>query len=244
MEAGAIALVGTTPDQIASAQQNLSEWLDRKMRDLAVERQDYETNLALAKKNKWRWNGFARGVNRTIARIRYYQKIQAAIKAGYLMVPNFPIDVFAIRKADAEFSAVKWTETAYRGQQPEQKADVLMLGEGEYVSNEAHESAASRAKRVKGEIVRNERGEVIYETVYTADSLQAVAFPVLGVKPQVVESLDRAMRHRIFDAFGLVGPRKQRDPIIVGRIIDPRSTRYHDRFVTFFVGWWLNVDDL
>ena len=38
--------------------------------------------------------------------------------------------------------------------------------------------------------------------------------------------------------------RRRSDPMVVGQIIDPRSTKYQRRVVSFFIAWWLNTEDL
>jgi hypothetical protein len=78
--------------------------------------------------------------------------------------------------------------------------------------------------------------------------IEEIGFPVQAVKPIVLDATQRALAMKIFDSIGVVqnggaGGFVQRrgDPIVVGRLIDPRG---NGRMVTFFVAWWLNTKDL
>jgi hypothetical protein len=49
------------------------------------------------------------------------------------------------------------------------------------------------------------------------------------------------MALRVFDEMGTVTNQSGRDPIVVGRLLDPRGNR---RCTTFFVAWWLDTATL
>lgn len=66
-------------------------------------------------------------------------------------------------------------------------------------------------------------------------------FPFLAVKPAVLAATQNAMALRVFDEIGTVQNSAGRDPIIVGRLLDPRG---NGRVSTFFIAWWLNTADL
>ena len=92
-----------------------------------------------------------------------------------------------------------------------------------------------------------EDGKDVERHAYEAVDYDDPDFPVVLVKPVVLDATRRAMALRIFDRIGVVTGRKQ-DPIVVGEIIDPRTnlrwSHRSQRRVTFFIAWWLNPDDL
>jgi hypothetical protein len=73
-------------------------------------------------------------INRTTKRVLYYEKIKAAVEAGYLIVPNFPIDVFAVRVKRAKQREATATYE-YRADYKTAKAELLPAGEGRYVDD-------------------------------------------------------------------------------------------------------------
>jgi hypothetical protein len=80
---------------------------------------------------------------------------------------------------------------------------------------------------------------------YFAKEWQDIDFPFTTAKPQILSATARAMADKVFDEIGVLpGKRKREDPIVVGRIIDPRSDRYTKRFVTFLIAWFLETKTL
>lgn len=236
-----IELVALAPSDLLAAQTNLVMWCDGKVTAIRREADDLRENLKIAKENKWRTTGLQSALSRTEKRIPFYEKIKAAVAAGYLIVPNFPVDIFAMRVSK---SAPKHEvrEGGWRAPEIPVNPEMLPAGEGRYVGPVAALNNTSYKKK-------DEKGQT--ETIIrfeTAGFVDEIGFPVQAVKPVVLDATSRALALKIFDSIGVVrnggaGGWVQRrgDPIVVGRLHDPRG---NGRMVTFFVAWWLNTSDL
>jgi len=63
-------------------------------------------------------------------------------------------------------------------------------------------------------------------------------------KPRIMEATSRAMALKIFDDFGILPAQRKGDPMIIARIIDPRSRSYSDKHVSFLITWHLDTRTL
>lgn len=226
-------LVALTPADMVPAQQALTTWCDRKIAAVRVELADLETNLELATEHGWKHQSVAASIARTKKRVLYYEKIQAAVAAGYLIVPNFPIDVFAVRVRRAKQPEASASYQYDRGYKTA-KAEVLPAGDGRYVDEElfTHDESYDRTKP---------DGKSEHVSRYTSGDYDDVDFPLTLVKPAILDATARAMALKVFDEMGTVTNQSGRDPIVVGRLRDPRG---NGRCATFFVAWWLDTASL
>lgn len=228
-------VVALTPAELIPAQRSLAEWCREKVcalgRDLSEQRQ----NLRQAKTMKWKHSGWANAVTKTKKRMVYYAKIQAALKAGYLIVPNFDVEVIAVRvQRESPNEAVDVTQAT---------AEVLPQNRGRYVDDSL--SGYDEDRVVKYGDGTTKTVSDFHPTRYDTE----IDFPASLVKPVVMAATERAMAHRIFDRIGIVRKTRRSDPIVVGQIIDPATTqkwalRSNPKCVTFFIAWWLDTRDL
>jgi hypothetical protein len=220
-----------TPADMAPAQTSLVAWCDRKIATLTVERGELETNLLALTERGMKGFAIAAVLRRTERTLLYYEKLRAAVEAGYLIVPNFPIDVFAVRvKRQKQPETVR--DSHWGGFTA--TAQLLPAGEGRYVDEQVQYRDESYVEKIDGKEKHVRR--------YVSDDYDAVDFPFTIVKPAVLAATQHAMALRIFDEMGTVQNQRRRgDPIVVGRLIDPRS-RGH--YATFFVAWWLDTRTL
>jgi hypothetical protein len=226
-------LVAFTPAEMVPAQTELLAWCDRKIVAVQQELADLQANLELATEHGWKHRSVEASVNRTVKRVLYYEKLKAAVAAGYLIVPNFPVSVFAVRverkKQREATSDYKWRRD-YQTARPE----LLPAGEGRYVDEELFTVDMSFDERLPD-------GKTKHVSRYISGDYDEVDFPIVAVKPAILEATARAMALKIFDQLGLVQNQSGRDPIVVGQLIDPRG---NGRRVTFFIAWWLNPSEL
>lgn len=229
----------TTPLEMSQAQDSLIAWAKWKIGKMKQEAEELAENLAIAIKNKWKTDTLRRHSALAAKRVTFYEKIKAALEAGYCIVPNFPIDLFAIR-TNRKKPRSKWYFGSYEAGSFQflQPAAKLPVGEGEYKS----------ANPLVKTDVNTEVKDGITKKCYAehATDFDDVEFPIQMAKPKIMEVTSRAMALKIFDQFGLFAPGTG-DPIITGEIVDPRNTaRFttHIRRVTFIVAWHLNVSDL
>ena len=228
MKAKNIEVIALRPYDIPAAQKHLSSWCEAKIAEIKTEVANLNESIAVARRTKMRTSNLIAHKNMTERRITFYEKVKMAIDEGYVIVPNFPINVFAIR-TKAQY--VQRFESAYHASDRDQKAQMLPTGHGRYVSPQP----------IQGE--RQSGGEKP-KTLYFADDFDDVLLPVVAVKPTILKATEVAIVKKMFDQIGMVGSPRARDPMIVGQLIDPRSSRYNLRVITFFIAWWIDTSDL
>jgi hypothetical protein len=226
-------LVALTPADMVPAQTELLGWCDRKIAAVQQELADLEANLELATEHGWKHRSVEASMNRTAKRVLYYQKLKAAVQAGYLLVPNFPVSVFAVR---VQRHKQREATSEYRRDQDYQTArpELLPEGEGRYVDETLFTVDESYDEHLPD-------GKTKHISRYVSADYDEVDFPLVAVKPAILQATARAMALKIFDQLGLVENQSGRDPIVVGQLIDPRG---NGRRATFFIAWWLNPSEL
>jgi hypothetical protein len=237
------AVVALTQDQMAAAQATLVAWCDERIAEAETEAREMNDIGFVAKERGFSANSAAVRERKAKARMVFYGKVRLAIEAGYVIVPNFPVNIFAIR-TNRKAPSGEMTRDSYGHRDHfEQGAPGLPVGDGRNVSNVAIADRTTDRVPVKP-------GSTEMETEYIAwpvdfDDRFELGMPVHLVRPQILESTSEAMEKLLFDEFGLVrddarmtrsGRAKASDPIIVGRIIDRRN----GRMFSFFVAWWLD----
>lgn len=229
-------MVALTPQDVPGAQVDIADWCKSKVLELSQDLKDARQNLRQAKKMKWKHLPWDRVVRRTVQRMVYYTKIRAAVKAGYLIVPNFDVEVMAVRVNRDEPPARTAT---YRSSSDvsEAKAELLPPGVGHYVDG---------IQFVRDDSYQTpdpaKPGQMKTISRYVATGYDAPDFPVLMIKPIVMEATARAMALQLFDRIGVVTGRKK-DPVVVGELLDP-TDRYRQKRVSFFIAWWLDTRSL
>lgn len=228
---GSLQVSAFTPDEMLHANSALIQWCDGKIASLESEHKELSEAVEHAKLRKWKTSTLAKHANLSLKRIEYFRKMKGALEQGFYIVPNFPVTMFAIRTSRekplrlATFS--RWGSTL------EQPAQALPAGEGEYKNPlpEVWQSACPTEKEP-------DRKE------YWAEFYKDIEFPINMAKPQIMEAVTRAMALNIFDEFGILpDPKPKRDPVIIGRIIDPRSVSYstQKKHISFIIAWHLDT---
>lgn len=230
-----VQLTATEPDEIASAQQALILWAKQKIESLKAEQKELQDACDHAVSQKWASATLKRHAALAAKRIEFYEKMKSALEHGYVIIPNFPVTVFAIRTEKEKPTKVFLASSAHRGNQHEQKAECLNQGEGDY---------KNPFPIVEKECTREEEQNKTAEYVDSAEIWKKLDFPIQMSKLKIMEATTNAMALKLFDDFGIMPERKKEDPIIVARLLDPRSTKYNRRFITFMVAWHLNTRDL
>jgi hypothetical protein len=218
-------------------------WAKAKVQEIYLEVAELQVEYDYAKKNKWRTSGLKNALNRTKKRHEFYEKVKLALEAGYALVPNFPVDVFAIRTCQ---------ESPFRPANPPTRSDSVREcrtdssppGEGEY--KDTTPAVVSYLETVKD----NQGKEKEVQKWYPTDFLN-VEFPVQLAKVEVMEAASRAMALKIFDEIGALPARPGRipgtmrrrgDPIVVGRIVQRNG--YQEKVLSFMIAWFMNFDML
>lgn len=223
-----VALTAMLPQDMVVAQQQLIAWVTNK---IAIEKADvFELREAAdhAKKNKWKSGTFESQHRKAVKRWEYYEKIKAALEAGYYIVPNFPISMFAIKTSRRN---VKYLTSTHWRENFQQQASEIPQGEGDYKNPfpvvHQRRSTSSDGKS---------------ETTYYPESWDQIEFPVSMAKPVIMEATSRAMALKIFDKIGIMPAAAKEDPVIIGQIF--RKSGRSTRTVSFMIAWHLNTNVL
>lgn len=236
-QAGEVQLTATEPDEIAAAQVSLVDWCQERIARLRAEHGELEAAVAEAVKNKWKSEVLEKHARQAGRRVEFYSKMLTALEHGYVIIPNFPVRVFAVRTDRARPLRLFSTSQFASHEQPTQG---LPAGEGEYKNPfpEVWQQTIDTSSAPGGAKV----------TKYFSEAWREFEFPLTMAKPQIMEATSKAMALRVFDDLGIFPDgrtRQQRaadeDPIIVARLRDPRSSKYKVRMVTFMVAWHLDT---
>lgn len=236
-----LSVYALTPREIGPAQAQLADWCQQKMRALGKDYAELKANLTVATRNRWSRGGLQKAVAMTKRRIIYYKKIQSALRAGFLIIPNLPIDVIAVR---VNRGSPPWKEGTYATDVNTAKPGILPQGEGHYVDE---------MTKIRDLSVTDKEGKR-HRRVEAGDFSDEIDFPVLAVKPQIMEATARAMALKLFDRIGLAHNNaanssrriRRSDPFVVGQILDPKRghSSWSPTLVTFFIAWWLDTEAL
>lgn len=227
-------VVATNPAAMIEAQKSLIGWADRKIAEIKLESVEATEQLKIAVQRKWRGDAWRRQVSKYQKRIEFYEKIKAALEAGYYIVPPFPIDVFAIRTNKATPKAMD----GIHHDNHDQEAQVLAIGEGRFVDPKpVCESYTDQ------ETDRDGKPRTV--THYHATEFVDADFPFKLARAEIRDATQAAMALGIFDRMGVLPRVRSPDPMVCGQIIVPGQGGYAKgewlKCVTFFVAWWLDT---
>jgi hypothetical protein len=230
-------VIATTPAGMIEAQKSLIVWADRKIESIRVESREAIEQLAIAVQRKWKTDAWRRQVAKYERRIEFYEKIKAALNAGYYIVPPFPIDVFAIR---TKRETPKAKDSEYHNNH-DQDAQILPVGEGRYVSPVPVTESYADTKTLSD-------GKTKEITRHFASEFADVDFPFKLARSEIRDATNAAMAMGIFDRIGVLPRTRAPDPLVCGQIIVPNQPSYYSgdslKCVTFFVAWWLDTKTL
>lgn len=224
------AIIAVNPQQMQEAQATTAGWIETKLAGARKELSLAEEVYNSLHRNKLRSTAASSQINKARRRIVFYEKVQAALAAGYYIIPPFDIQLFAIRTDrhsphNSDHGTSKWTS--------DQTARKLPLGEGHYVDPDAVREQVS----TKNE--KNHDGTTREVALYANTEWRDIEMPIKALKPQVIEETGRALALKIFDALGIAPAYRAADPIIAGQILRPDGGA-----LTFFIAWWLDEQDL
>lgn len=228
-------IVALTPAQMAESQGLLQQWCDDKLKEIEEDRLEFGVQEDAAKAYGFDVSAIRRRLSKLRAKREFYEKVKAAVDAGYVVVPNFPITIFAIRTTKDAPSGHDSSSREDGLTDIRQHATLGPAGDGQYVS----EWPATQTER---DTFTRDGKEVVEFNRYALE-FKDVRFPVSLVKPQVLEATGEAMKKLIFDEIGLVSDNPRGDPIVIGRIRE-RGVRFGGKEVSFFIAWWLDLASL
>lgn len=226
------AVIALNPQQMAEAQATTISWILAKLKSA---QEDFDVAEGLASTLRTyglRVEPAERQMDKAKRRITYYEKVRAALDAGYYIIPPFDIQVFAIRTdrkvPNSQAGDASWGR--------DQNARALPIGVGRYVNPVPVVRKIGTEPRLNHDKTTT-REVTIFANTDWRDELD---MPVRALKPQVIEATGQALQLKIFDALGIAPAYRSADPIIAGQIKRPDGKGE----LTFFVAWWLDKGDL
>jgi hypothetical protein len=221
-----LELTATLPAEMISAQHNLIQWCEQKIQFIQKETEELKQATAHAKKMKWKYTTLQNQFYRSEKRLSFYEKIKAALVEGYYIIPNFDVDVFAVR---TEKDKPKKYLTHNRWSDRNQSSADVKLGCGDYKNDRPLVSSRYIDEKT---------------TQFWASKWdEQIEFPINMCKPVIMEATSRAMALKIFDEIGVFpSARKDDDPVIIGRI--NTKVGYFTKRVSFMIVWHLNTNVL
>jgi hypothetical protein len=228
--------VANSVECIPAIQGQLAEWSRAKLVEAKMEEAELRAAYTEAKAHKWKSSAILGAANKALVRVEYYEKVIAALDAGYMLFP--PIDnlsVIAIR-TEEEYHKTGDVTTAMH-QQPgawgDSKAGELPVGSGAWKSPRVRWWRAGITKQPDG----SERQEW---TPAGGGKLENPEFPLVMARVSCVEATSVAMEGRFFDEVAIYPKRARKDPVIIGRIRDPIRSRW----LHFLISWRVDKRDL
>jgi len=238
-----VHLIATNPTQMEAAQRDLAKFLRAKVAEVKNEIADVTHAHAVAVENKWSSSVLKRQIERAQDNLLFYEKTLAAVDAGYCIIPNFPIDVFAIRTdrnqprrvtAESEWGA----RHANRGI-PDEKGRGLPAGEGRYVSQNQivdHDTQVTKDDKTGKEKTKHLAWPVAFAKI---------VFPINAARPEVMDATSQALVLKVFDEIGICPQTAQADPLIIGRIVTKaRKWGQPEKSISFLIAWHLDLRTL
>lgn len=232
-----VVVLARTPDEMAVSQRGLQAWAEQKLAAERGQLAETEENLAHAKRGKYQTTRWQRQVLLARNRVIYYEKILAALEAGYYIVPNFPnVDTLVIRTKREQPPGQRLESNWRTPPVPAVKADSLSIGMGHYVNPEPVVSTWTGVKK-------DSDGKEVKMYYASASGFADVDFPFSVVRPQILKDFNHALELRLFDEIGVLPARRRKgDPMVIGTI--KRREGYTEHEVSFLISWWVDTRDL
>lgn len=233
-----VHLVARNPVEMQNAQADLTVWLKNKIVEIEIEINDLDAALNEAVSAGWGLDALKRQLNKTTRNQEFYRKLLAAVEAGYTIIPDIPVEVFAIRveRATPRGDQVGSDHSPRYAIPNDEKPDSLSVGQGEYVSPVPevwrHETTMKR------------KDESTYTRYLASPSeFRDVVFPLRAARVEVMSATKDAMAHRIFDQVAICPAKRKADPLIIGQILGPYNG-YSQKCISFIIAWHLNLNEL
>lgn len=225
-------LLALSPDELAGAHGNMREWAATMAKLMGDQADELQEAMNVAARSGWEFGTIERHKKLARKRRDFYAKIIAALDAGFMVVPNFEMTTWVVRTRRVNPSG-GLRENAYSV--PDwfpQESGRLPAGEGRYVG---------RSATYKHDVVerQNAKGEKTKLNRSWPDGFdESPAFPIAFAAPHVMERTSEALAALIFDEVGVSGDAATGDPILLGRVLNPRRGR---QAVSFFIAWSMDL---
>jgi len=255
-------LVATDPSEMKAAQGDLKTWLEQKL--TVLEHDIVEANAALneARRNGWNTSALTSARNRAVDDETFYNKVLAAVESGHTIIPDFPVDVFAVRlgipdkRNSFTFQGSVSSSDTFLGHPA--ASDCAPAGMGEFRNPQPATLTSTTENRAVG---AQERGESRWRTrvTRTGQPVGPIVFPHFSARSRVMAATARAMEQKFFDQIAVCRPlgaiaetstrravttTRAGDPLIIGQVLRKRIGGGPQKCVSFIIAWHLNLNEL
>ena len=227
--------IAVGPEGIPGLQAQLLEWAKAKLVEVQAEHKDMAEAHQHAKERKWKASALLTAANKALKRVQFYEKVVAAIEDGYMLFPPIDnIDLIAVRVINENHSGSDFVDVPSYWSTPGQyqtESDFPPVGEGSYKHPLRRWSrSGSKFKDDKG----NEK-----QTWFSKDLMDDPEFPLVMARSQCIDATTAAMERKFFDDIAIYPARARKDPVIIGRIHDPKG-----RILNFLISWRVDKRDI
>lgn len=254
-------LVATSPAQMQAAQGDLRAYLEEKL--ATIEREIIEANAALneARRNSWSTTALTSARNRLVDDETYYNKVLAAVEAGHTIIPDFPVEVFAIRRAEdprqqtQTYTGIHNATSTGMGQPV--PPDYAPAGAGSYRNPQP---ATWDTTRENTHATPENKQPRYYTTVTRyGHPVGPITFPLMTARSPIMRATAAAMKDKVFDQIGVCHPviadaataarradtraRRLGDPLVIGQVLRKRVGS-QQKCTSFIIAWYLNLEEL
>lgn len=230
---------------VPEMQAGLARWCEQRIRTMEAEATELEEAHREAFIHKWKTSTLKRQAILARKRVEFYRKMLSALQAGYCLFPTVNCSVFAIRTdrgvPHEQREWAQWNPGDFR-----QPTTILPAGEGEYVNPEVPMTAVDERQVLDSQ--QRERTQKLWET---EEEFRELIFPLVMSKPHIMDAAGRAMALKVFDEIGIINDQQRSmstrgsgDPLIVGRILDPRVQYGNHKTLTFLISWHVDTRTL
>src|SRR5690606_23285377 len=187
------AVMAFNPTQMAEAQATTISWIQAKLASAQQDVEAAEDTLSTLRTYGLRTDTATRQLDKAARRVKFYDKVQAALNAGYYITPPFNMQLFAVRtdrKPVMDAGRSRWTQ--------EQEARALPLGVGKF------ENAAVVRQQIDSEQEPDGKGGTRDVPIFgNTKWIDGIEIPARAMKPEIIEAVGKALEEKIFDALGI-----------------------------------------
>src|SRR6185295_18115486 len=192
-------LIARDPAELASAHVEMRVWARGMVEQMKGEAEEHRAAYDIAKKNRWSHGRMERLWRMAKRRLLFYEKTLRALEEGYLVVPNFQMDTFAVR-TDKRYRQQFQVEDASMQRAVEvlrEQPKALPAGAGEYVNPVPHMTTLALPD------TPGQYGPQRHWKHMNLRHRRPIEFPVALAKSAIMSDGAKAAARKVFDELGV-----------------------------------------
>ncbi len=229
-------LIATTPQELAVSQRQLVSLFQEKKKTSEAETYELATAVAEAKNAGLRAPHLQTQLRKAKKQTEYYEKLSRAVASGYYVVPNMPIEVFAVRR---DGDGVRSSTSRRSWETFEQLEGQLPAEVGDYWNPVPVKNSYFEREGKPGE----EKSVKYYYPVALTDDIR---LPGRVDDVRLIPPIKAALSLKTFDDIG-IAPQTVGDPMLIGRIRRPGRRPDNGQwassdYVCFLIAWFVDPE--